>query len=255
MKKFLVLACLFLFFTACGSGNAETQPSPDPTEYSQQNENEPPVPTNHEDEEPQEPPSQQEVVFPTDEFEDPFEGFIDPDNLFELTSEQQALFDEYTRDFNFDISIFRGVDPIDVAHVFIECGINGLWEGEYYLYYFESEPLTKQELYDEFEHDMRTEDIRTRRSVANITFPNLNDGTFVDLGDGFGYIEFLSVDSDMVNVFEATLRLNMRLVDDVWMINLSRFLQSAEDDNAPLEDGNAPEENDYVQEDDNYTPE
>ena len=200
------MAFLFLFFTACG-GNEE--PIPEPTTG----------------------PRQEEVVFPTGEFEDHFEAFVDPDNLFELTNEQKVLFDEYSRDFNFDISIFQGVDPIDVAHVFIECGINGLWEGEYYLFYFEFDSITKENFHNAFEHDLATQDIRTRRSVANISFPNLNDGTFVDLGNGSGYIEFLSVDAEFGSAhYEAMLRLFMRHVDDVWMINYSRFLQPAEDD-------------------------
>jgi len=66
--------------------------------------------------------------------------------------------------------------------------------------------------------------------ILGVFFPNLNDGTFVDLGDGTGYIEFLSVDAEFGSEhFEAMLRLNMRHVDDIWMINQSRFLQPAED--------------------------
>ena len=229
MKKFLVLTCLFLFLTACG-GNSGAQPSPEPTDYSQQDNNETAEAPNQDEDANQEPPRQQVVVFPTGEFEDPFTAFVDPDNLFELTEEQQALFDEYSRDFNFDISVFRGVDPIDVAQVFFECGINGLWEGEYYLYYFEYDPVSKEELYAEFMHDLATQDIRLRRSVANASFPNLNDGTFVDLGDGTGYIEFLSVDQDVLHVYEAMLRLFMRQIDDVWMINQTRFLEVVHDE-------------------------
>jgi len=220
LKKFLVIACLFLFLTACG-GNAD--PSPEPTDYVLQDDDET-AETPHQGE-----VGQQEVVFPTGEFDDPFEPFVDPDNLFELTDEQQALFDEYTRDFNFDVSIFQGVDPIDVAQVFFECGINGLWEGEYYLYYFEFEPLTKEELRIEAEHDIEIRDLRSRRSMADALFPNLNDGTFIDLGDGSGYIEFLSVHSDMIYVFEAMMRLHMRNVDDVWKINQFRFMELVDD--------------------------
>jgi len=247
MKRFLVLACLFLFLTACG-GSANPNPT-DTLPYQDGNPD-----TQQGVNSAQEPLAQQDVVFPTGEFDDPFETFIDPDNLFELTDEQQALFDEYSRDFNFDISVFQGVDPVDVAQVFIECGINGLWEGEYNLFYFEFNPLSKEEFFIAFEHDMSTTDLRTRRSMANVSFRNLNDGTFVDLGDGSGYIEFHSVDSDMVNVFEATLRLNMRLVDDVWMINQSRFLQLAEDDFVPAENDYELDENGNLSEED-YEPE
>ena len=212
------MACIFLFFTAC-SGNVE--PILEPTDS---------IPQPHEPDEISEAPRQEEVVFPTGEFEDHFETFVDPDNLFELTNEQQALFEEYSRDFNFDISIFQGVDPIDVAQVFIECGINGLWEGEYYLSYFEFGTVSKEAFHREFLHDVATQDIRMRRSVANISFPNLNDGTFFDLGGGSGYIEFLSVDAEFgSDHYEAMLRLYMRYVDDTWIINRSRFLQPAED--------------------------
>jgi len=221
MKRFLVLVCLFLFFTACG-GNVESIPelTTDSLEH-----------LSHEADEVPEAPRQEEVVFPTGELEDHFENFVDPDNIFELTNEQHALFEEYSRDFNFDISIFQGVNPVDVAQVFIECGINGLWEGEYNLFYFEFDYISKEEFYRGFVHDMATQDIRMRRSLANISFPNLNDGTFVDLGNGSGYIEFLSVDAEFGQVhYETMLRLYMRHVDDVWLINQSRFLQSAEED-------------------------
>ena len=248
MKEFLVLACLFLFLTACGGSSNPSDNSPYQPPNGENSASLNPV-------ENSEPPRQQEVVFPTGELDDPFEEFIDPDNLFELTNEQQALFDEYSRDFNFDISVFQGVDPIDVAQVFVECGVNGLWEGEYNLFYFETNPISIEEFHSAAMHDIETIDLRTRRSMANVTFRNLYDGTFVDQGDGFGYIEFLSVDSNFVVVVDAMLRLHMRQVDDVWMINHFRFLQLAEDDFVPAEDSNIPEENGNAPEEDNYEQE
>jgi hypothetical protein len=201
-----------LFLSACG-GNGNDLP-PEATTSSA-----PETPIAEDD------VHQEPVVFPTGEYENPFG---DTRTRFTLTDSQQALFNSYSKDFNFDISLFKGASAIDVAQVFIECGIEGLWEGEYNLYYFKSRQVAKADFKAEFEKDLTTLDIRTRRDQANIVFPNLKDGTFVDAGDGSGYIEFDSVEqtADYENLYTVKMRMNFIKVDDIWQIDQNNMFTS-----------------------------
>jgi len=120
---------------------------------------------------------------------------------FTLTSAQQALYEAYIKDWNFDVSIFKGADPIDVGQVFIQCGLSGYWEGEWNL--FHPERLydnTREQYKAAHDFDESMYDIRTRKYFADVTLPFLKDGVFVDTGDGSGHIQFYSMN---VDVYEA----------------------------------------------------
>ena len=214
-KTILSAACILFFLCACnGTNNPDITPTPTvditPTHA---------VSTIDETE-----VKQEIVIFPS--------GPIDPDPFpdiglaFSLTDTQQALYDKYTKDFNFDISVFAGAHPINAAQVFIECGINGLWEGEYYLLYFDAKHISKAEYKKINDDDLATRDIRTRRGFANYMFSSLKDGTFIEKGDGSGYIEFNSVESDHIDVYEVTLRMNLNQVDGIWKINYHNPFES-----------------------------
>ena len=208
MKKYLLLAaCLFLFLCACGVTEPPVEtPTPAPT------------PTVEED------VHQEEIIWPTGEYDNPFG---DVGTRFTLTETQQKLFDKYSENFNFDISVFKGAAPVDVAQVFIECGINGLWEGEYNLFYFETRQVRKVDFKAEFDRDASAVDIRTRRDYANLLMSGLKDGKFVDDGGGYGHIEFKSYDmtSDYEGIYEAAAKLNLKQVDGIWMINQNNMLE------------------------------
>ena len=166
---------------------------------------------------------QEEVIFPTYPYENPFP---DLGMRFTLTPKQQTLYDAYIKDFNFNISIFEGVPPIDVAHVFIECGINGLWEGEYNLFYFETKHITKASYKAEFDDDMSKRDIRTRRDMSNLMHSRIKEGTFVDEGNGSGYIEYLTLISpDYIGLYEVMAKMNFHEEDGVWKININRIFE------------------------------
>ncbi|MCL2351288.1 MAG: hypothetical protein FWC55_02020 [Firmicutes bacterium] len=123
---------------------------------------------------------------------------------FKLTDAQQALFDEYTK--NLDIGIFKDANPVDVAQVYIECGIEGKWEAEYNLYDPNGVFQTKDEYHRAFVADMNNADIRTRRSLADLMFPYLNDGRFIDDGNNLGHILFDSpAETDASQGESATL--------------------------------------------------
>jgi len=210
MKKFLILmGCLAIFLCGCG-GNVKPTPSPTPT-----------VTTIAESEIHQTP-----VIIPTGPYDNPYAP-LGVKTKFTLTDAQQKLFNAYSKDFNFDISIFKGVAPIDVAQVFVECGLEGLWEGEYNLYYFDTRKVAKAQYKAESEQDTATNDIRTRRDQADITLSKLKDGKFVDEGNSSGYIEFDSykLTADYSGVVAIKQRLHMKQVNDIWMIDQNRMFE------------------------------
>jgi hypothetical protein len=162
-------------------------------------------------------PHQEAVVWPTGSYEPVFGDNIT--SKFTLTDAQQQLYDTYTKDFNFDISIFKDATPVDTACVFISCGINGLWEGEYNLYY---DPESKESYKKENDTDLATRDLRSRGDMANIVFPNLKDGKFTDNGDNTGYIEFSSVSpDDYEKQTPIQMRMNLTKSNDIWMVNFN----------------------------------
>ena len=212
MKRFIVLTgCLIVFLSACG-GN----PGPIPT---------PPAAVTPTAAATDEDVHQEPVVFPTGPYDNLFPQPEGQNTVFTLTDTQQALFDAYSKNFNFDISIFKNTDPIDIAQVFIECGIEGLWEGEYNMCV--NWPISKAEYRDEALADVAANDIRTRRDKANYVFPYLKDGTFVDGGNGLGYIEFNSYDSssNYSTVYAVKAKLHLQQVNGIWMIDQTNFFE------------------------------
>ena len=211
MKKLVILtAGLFLLLSGCG-GNINPMPTVPPTA--------PPTASANDD------PHQEPVVFPTGDYD---KIFPDLGTKFTLTDKQQSLFDTYSKNFNFDVSVFKGADPIDVAQVFIECGCEGLWEGEYNLYYFAAKKVSKAQYKAEFDSDMNTRDIRTRRDYANILFDKMKDGKFIDEGDDSGYVEFDSIEntSDYSNIVTVKMKLNMKQVNGIWMIDQNKWFET-----------------------------
>ena len=210
MKRYVILiGCLFIFLTACGSGKKPVPtPSPSPTVADISDI-----------------PHQEPVQTPEGEYENPFPPIEGKETVFTLNETQQALFDKYSKDYNFDISVFKGAAPMDVAHVYIECGIEGLWEGEYNLFYFESARLSKASFKAENDQDLATRDIRSRRDYANILLGTLKDGEFVDTGDESGYIRFETYEntSDYESLVAVKSRMYFKKVDGIWMIDQNRM--------------------------------
>jgi len=201
--------CLAFFLSACGGALGPP----------------PPVSTSSPTAPPTEEVHQEAVVFPTGDYDNPIP---DIGTKFTLTAAQQALFDTYSKDFNFDISVFKGAAPVDVAQVYIECGNEGLWEGEYNLFYLGAAKITKAQYKAGDEQDLSTRDIRTRRDYANLVFPMLNDGKFTDNGDGSGYIEFDSVEStsDYQDIVNVKAKMNLQQVNGIWLINYNKIFET-----------------------------
>ena len=153
----------------------------------------------------------------------------DKDAKFVLTEIQQSLFDKYINDFSYDITIFKGVSAIDAAHVFIQCWIKDLWEGEYGLLYFGSKEMTKEEYKDELDRQKISQDKLNRQDYANIFYSKLNDGTFYNGFDDSGYISFYTFEStpDYQNVIAVKYRMNLNLVDEIWKVNFNKMLEPA----------------------------
>jgi hypothetical protein len=161
---------------------------------------------------------------PTGEYENPF---VTPENFdgeFVLTERQRTLFEAYAKDLKFDVNVFENADPIDVAQVFIECGVVGYWLGEYNLFNFEGadSPLTKTEAQKQSEADIAKLPLQSRRDQANIVFAYLNNGKFTDNGDGSGFIEYpeINVEDGTVGTRKINLRQNEK---GIWLISYDIF--------------------------------
>ena len=174
------------------------------------------------------PPHQEPVPWPTGPWDNPFPQIKGQETKFTLTDTQQALFDAYSKDFNFDISLLKGVSPMDVAHVFIECGIEGYWEGEYNLFYFDTKTVAKEEYKSEYEQDIATRDLRSRRAYADILLPFLKDGTFIDDGNGSGHIEFNSYENtaDYEGLAAVKSKMHFKQVNGIWMIDQNNMFDT-----------------------------
>jgi len=182
-KKFALLLCaaLAVFLASCQGVRPTPAPSPTQTTF---NRTEPP--------------------WPSDEPDDPiWEVDRATGTVFKLTDAQRALYDEYAQ--SLDIGLFRDVSPIDIAQVYIECGVEGKWEAEFNLYHPDGMPYTKDEYYQQHVTDMLNQDPRTRRLHANINFPYLNDGVFDDYGNGKGHILFETPTPPDITVEGSTL--------------------------------------------------
>jgi hypothetical protein len=160
-------------------------------------------------------PTQEEIPWPTGEY---VQDFPDSDTKFELNETQTKLFEEYSKDYVFDVNALKSASPVDNAMVYIECGLHGYWLGEYNLYFFEEAPVSKTAYQQENYEDYTKRDIRSRREMADIVFANLSKGEFVDEGNGYGYIQFISVDS-YSETPETETKLRMRQnPDGIWLI-------------------------------------
>ncbi|MDR3240272.1 MAG: hypothetical protein LBT44_09330 [Clostridiales bacterium] len=173
-------------------------------------------------------PVQEAVIMPSGDYENPFippEGF---EGKFSLTEQQQQLFDEYSKDFRFDVSAFKDASPVDIAQVFIQCGIEGYWEGEYNLYSFESTDavISKEDFKKESDEDMLLTDLRTRSDYANIAFAGLKDGKFADNGDSTGWIEFTAYETSFEDTALISIekKMHFHLNDEgIWLVRFHPF--------------------------------
>ncbi|MDR1000837.1 MAG: hypothetical protein LBL96_08580 [Clostridiales bacterium] len=213
MKKIILplLLVLLLLSTACGAQNNIAQISSASPSDSYTPQSSPIV---------DEDIHQEPVEWPTESYNPVFGENIT--TKFELTATQQQLYDTYIKDFSFSTTIFADADPIDIAAVFIECGVNGLWEGEYNLFCFNGEPLTRADYKAENDADLATLDLRSRRDMASLVFPFINEGAFVDNSDGTGYIDTQTLDpGDIESGARIGMNINMTKVDGVWKVNQS----------------------------------
>jgi hypothetical protein len=207
MKKLILplLLIMLMLSAACGAQNDSVTPSPGTT----------PTPSSTAADDGV---HQETVVWPTGTYIPVFGENIA--TSFELTSAQQQLYDTYVKDFNFDTAVLADAAPVDIAAVFVECGINGLWEGEYNLFCFNDKPVTRAAYKEENDADLKTLDLRSRRDMASLVFPFINEGTFVDNGDDTGYIDAVTLDPGNVESgVRIGMSVNMTRVDGIWKVN------------------------------------
>jgi len=170
MKKFIVIASILamsLFFTAC---NTEPEDYENGTEPAQNITAQVP---------PQPHPGMTAPanVDPVQQMEPPDEPIADlfpvSDYVFALNAEERYIYERFLAEL--DTSLFYGLSPISVAKIYIQAGIDGEWEAEFYAHNQASMEVTKQEFYENHVIDMQWSVLESRQSLANWVFPFLDD--------------------------------------------------------------------------------
>jgi len=96
---------------------------------------------------------------------------------FTLTAEEREIYERFIVELNTDL--FYGLSPISVTKIYIQAGIEGEWEAEFYAHNQESMETTKEEFYEQHRIDMQWSVLESRQSAANWFFPFIDDGEVI----------------------------------------------------------------------------
>jgi len=111
---------------------------------------------------------------------------------FTLTADEKALYDQFVS--TLDKSALKGLDPVSFGKIFIQCGIDAQAKAEYRL----SDPtaigMTEDAYVAASDKDMTSNAQISRQQVADIDFPYLDQGAYVDEGGGNGHLAFTAAD-------------------------------------------------------------
>ncbi|MCL2674832.1 MAG: hypothetical protein FWE92_05825 [Defluviitaleaceae bacterium] len=205
------LACSLLFvFTACfGNPPAQPQPTPEPIATA------PPAPT----------PPENNTQNTSREAAEFTQADIDAFNLtwldlipeaegsFELSAEERAIYEEYI--LTGDLSVLEGVNPVSVLKIWLQTGIDGRFEREFFLlhpdtvhgltvYEYIPQPGTPIEFVGTVE---------TRQRWADLYFSRIADGKTEIEGD----LAIVSFYTETGEHMPHRLRLNE---DGIWLVEL-----------------------------------
>lgn len=139
----------------------------------------------------------------------------EPEAVFELTEEEQAIFERYVE--SLDNEIFRDVAPVSIAKIYIQCGVDSLWEPEFSMYAKEGLTISREEYKAAHDEDLEAGYTLTRKAMADYVFPYLQDSEFVEDGGNKGHIDFEAVDGE-----PWTLRL-IKSDTGIWEIKFLPF--------------------------------
>ena len=100
---------------------------------------------------------------------------------FTLTDEERMVYERLITELSTDV--YEGLSPISVAKVFIQAGIDGEWEAEFYSFSTEGLERTKEEWQMQHELDIQWFTIDSRRGLANWAFPFIDYAVVIDRGN------------------------------------------------------------------------
>jgi len=216
MKKFIIIASILaisLFVTAC---NREPDYYENGTEP-EQNVTAQAPPIQLQPHPAMTAPANIEPVQQTEPPDEPFDDFVPPSGYhFTLSAEERDIYERFLVEL--DTTIFYGLSPISVAKIYIQAGIDGEWEAEFYAHNQDSMEVTKQEFYEHHLVDLEWFVIESRRSLADWAFPFIDDAEiFID--DDRALLVFYSVPDPDFPAEEQDLLHFMNLLmneDGIW---------------------------------------
>jgi len=216
MKKFIIIASILaisLFIVACNTGsdndigaqdltpNVTTQaPTPTPQPHPGMT-----APTEVEPVQQTEPPDEPIAdLFPASGY------------YFTLSAEERYIYERFLVEL--DTSLFYGLSPISVAKIYIQAGIDGEWEAEFYAHNQASMEVTKQEFYENHVADMQWSVLESRQSLANWVFPFIEEAEIIVDGERALLVFYSVPEPDFPEEYQDLLHvLNLLMNDDgVW---------------------------------------
>lgn len=104
--------------------------------------------------------------------------------LFELTTEEREIYTKFQKDLN--IEHISGLDPVSVAKLYVQAGVDKNYDVEYALYTDREEYVqwSKEEDQNIPESDRGSKELHIKQ------FRNIDKGTFIQTSDYEGYIEY-----------------------------------------------------------------
>jgi len=138
---------------------------------------------------------------------------------FTLTSEERAIYEQFLAEL--DPALLYGLSPISVTKLYIQAGIDGEWEAEFYMHNLASMEVTKEQFHENHLIDMQWSVLESRQSLANWVFPHIDDAEIGFVEDDWAVVVFESVpEPDVPLEFQDLLHImNLyRNEDGIWQM-------------------------------------
>lgn len=135
--------------------------------------------------------------------------------VFEYTDEEIKAFEDFSD--GFDKQVLKSLEPLSIAKLWVQAGIQGAWESEYELY----APSTVGDYSKQLQFNAHTADVIStennpdstpRKTAAAVMFADLPNAVFVEDSDAVGHLEFTANES------EEKVGLAFVKENDVWLL-------------------------------------
>ncbi len=135
--------------------------------------------------------------------------------IFKLAENEKPLYTSFLT--KLDMNVFSDVEPMTVAKIFIQLGIDDKWEACFAMYEKSNISMTIDEYKQMNEEQISSVDPLIRRAIANQAFGTLSQGEFVENVDGTGFIKYLDQ-----NGSERKFHL-IKADDGIWYVKFLPF--------------------------------